>query len=79
VGRRALTGGPGAPATEGEDTLTERAQRQRAWVLTGGPGRQAHVREVVSHDLGHAMKIRRRGSEQGWANSCGRRCSSPRR
>jgi hypothetical protein len=34
--------------TEGEIALTERAQRQRVWALTGGPGRQACVREAVS-------------------------------
>jgi hypothetical protein len=27
-------------ATEGESALTERAQRQRVWELTGGPRRQ---------------------------------------
>jgi hypothetical protein len=27
-------------ATEGESALTERAQRQRVWALTGGPRRQ---------------------------------------
>jgi hypothetical protein len=35
-------------ATEGESALTERAQRQRVWVLTGGPRRQACVREALS-------------------------------
>jgi uncharacterized NAD-dependent epimerase/dehydratase family protein len=34
-------------ATEGESALTERAQRQGVWALTGGPGRQARVREAV--------------------------------
>jgi hypothetical protein len=33
---------------EGESMLTERAQRHRAWALTGGPGRQARVREALS-------------------------------
>jgi hypothetical protein len=27
-------------ATEGESVLTEQAQRQGVWALTGGPGRQ---------------------------------------
>jgi hypothetical protein len=35
-----LTSGPGASAAEGEGALTEWAQRQRTWALTGGPGRQ---------------------------------------
>ena len=48
VGGRALTGGPGTSATEGEGALTERAQRQGTWALTGGPGRQARVREALS-------------------------------
>jgi hypothetical protein len=34
-------------ATEGESALTERAQRQGVWALTGGPGRRAHMREEV--------------------------------
>jgi hypothetical protein len=38
VGGRALTRGPEASATEGEGALTERAQRQGTWALTGGPG-----------------------------------------
>jgi hypothetical protein len=63
---------------EGESALTERAQRQGTWALTGGPGRQACMREAVSRDLGSAMKIRRRGSDRGGANGCGQRCASPR-
>jgi hypothetical protein len=55
VGKRALTGGPGAPVIEGEGALTERAQRQGAWALIGGPGSQARVREAVSSDLGRAF------------------------
>jgi hypothetical protein len=35
-----LIGGPGASAIEGEGALTERAQRQGTWALTGGPGAQ---------------------------------------
>jgi hypothetical protein len=38
----------------------------------------ARARNVI-RDLGRAMKIRRRGSDRGGANGCGRRCSSPRR
>jgi hypothetical protein len=34
--------------TEGESVLTEQVQRLRVWALTGGPGRQASVREVLS-------------------------------
>jgi hypothetical protein len=48
VGGRALTGGPGASAIDGEGALTERAQRQGAWALTGGPGHQVRVREALS-------------------------------
>jgi hypothetical protein len=78
VSGRALTNGPGALAVEGEGALTERAQRQGTWGLTGGPGRQAREREAVSRDLGCVMKIGRRGSDRGGANGCGRRCSTPR-
>jgi hypothetical protein len=35
------------PATERENALIERAQRQGVWALTGGPGRQARGREAV--------------------------------
>jgi hypothetical protein len=73
-----LTSGPGASAGEGEGALTEWAQLQGTWALTGGPGRQARVREAVSRDLGRAMKIGRRGLDRGGANGCGLRCSSPR-
>jgi hypothetical protein len=45
---RALTGGLGVSATEGESALTEQAQRQGVWALTGGLGRQgARVRSVI--------------------------------
>jgi hypothetical protein len=71
AGGRALTGGLGASATEGEGALTERAQRQRTWALTGGPKRQARVREAVSRDLGRAMKIGRRGSDRGGRTAAG--------
>jgi hypothetical protein len=74
-----LTSGPEVSAAEGEGALTERAQRQEAWALTGRPGRQAREREAVSRDLGHAMKIGRRGSERGGMNGCRQRCSSSRR
>jgi hypothetical protein len=35
------------PATEGESALTERAQRQGVWALTGRPRAQARGREAV--------------------------------
>jgi hypothetical protein len=38
AGGQAMTSGPGASVTEGEDALTERAQRQGNWALTGGQG-----------------------------------------
>jgi hypothetical protein len=34
--------------TVGEGALIERAQRQGTWALTGGPRRQARVREALS-------------------------------
>jgi hypothetical protein len=71
VGRRALTGGPGVSATEGEGALTEWAQRQGTWALTGRLGRQARVCEAVSRDLGRAMKIERRGSDREGATDAG--------
>jgi hypothetical protein len=42
-------------ATEGESTLTERAQRQRVWALTGGPGRQGVRARSVIRDLSHSI------------------------
>jgi hypothetical protein len=47
AGERALTSEPGASAIEGASALTERAQRQGAWALIGGLGRQARVREPL--------------------------------
>jgi hypothetical protein len=49
----------------GGGALTERTQRQGMWVLTDGPGRRARVREAVSRDLGHAIKIGRGRSDRG--------------
>jgi hypothetical protein len=43
------------------------------WARASG----ARARSVI-RDLGRAMKIRRRGSDRGGLNGCGRRCSSPR-
>jgi hypothetical protein len=37
--------------------LTEQAQRQGTRALTNGPERRVRVREVVSCDLGRAIKI----------------------
>jgi hypothetical protein len=37
----------GVPATKRESTLTEQAQCQGVWALTGGPRRQARGREAV--------------------------------
>jgi hypothetical protein len=42
-------------ATEGESALTERAQRQRVWALTGGPGRQGARAGSVICDLSRAI------------------------
>jgi hypothetical protein len=42
-------------ATEGESTLTERAQRQRVWALTGEPGRQGVRARSVIRDLSRAI------------------------
>jgi hypothetical protein len=57
--------GQGVSATEGESALTERAQRQGTWALTGGPGAHgARARSGIC-DLGHAIKIGRGRSNQG--------------
>jgi hypothetical protein len=77
VGGRALTGRPGASATEG-GALTERAQHQGMRALTDGPGRRARVREAVSRDLGRAIKIGRGRFDRG-VDGYGRRRSSLRR
>jgi hypothetical protein len=60
-------------ATEGEGALTERAQRQGTRAQTGGLGCRARVREAVSRDLGHAIKIGRGRSDREGVNGCGRR------
>jgi hypothetical protein len=60
---------------EGESALTERAQRRGTWVLTDGPGAQGARARNGTHDLGRAIRIGRRGSDRGWVNGCGRRCS----
>jgi hypothetical protein len=66
-------------AAEGEGALTEWAQCQGTWALTGGPGAQsARVRSGI-RDLGRAIKIGWGRSDQGGMNDCRRRCSSPRR
>jgi hypothetical protein len=52
-------------ATEGERALTERAQRQRVWALTGGPGRQGARARSGTRGPGRAIRIGRRGSEAG--------------
>jgi hypothetical protein len=53
-------------AIEGEGALTERAQRQGTWALIGGPGgcRRVRARSDI-RDLGHAIKVGRRGSDRG--------------
>jgi hypothetical protein len=65
VGGRALTGGLGASATEGEGALTERAQRQGTRALTGGPGASGARARSDIRDLGRAIRIGRRGSDRG--------------
>jgi hypothetical protein len=60
---QARLAGPGASATEGEGALTERAQRQRTWALTGGPGRQGTRARSGTRSPGRAIRIGRRGSE----------------
>jgi hypothetical protein len=52
--------------TEGESALTERAQRQGVWALTGGPGRQgARARSGIPRsgpfDLNRTEQIRPEG------------------
>jgi hypothetical protein len=46
-------------AIEGEDALTERAQRQGTRALTGGPGAQGARARSGIRDLGRAIKIGR--------------------
>jgi hypothetical protein len=62
---RALTSRPGASAVEGEDALTEYAQRQRTWALTGGPGHQGVRAQSGILGSGPFDQVRRgpRGSE----------------
>jgi hypothetical protein len=47
-----------------EENQTRKDERLRA-ALTGGPGRQACVREAVSHGPGHAIKVGRGKTDQG--------------
>jgi hypothetical protein len=42
-------------AIEGESALTERAQRQGVWALTGGPGRQGARARSVIRDLSRSI------------------------
>jgi hypothetical protein len=63
VGGRALTGGPRASETEGESTLTERAQHQGTRALTGGPGVSGVRARSDIRDLGRAIKIGRGRSD----------------
>jgi hypothetical protein len=58
-------------ATEGEIVLTERAQRQRIWALTDGPGSQGVRARSVIRDLGRSILIGRRGSDQGKQTAAG--------
>jgi hypothetical protein len=51
--------------TEGEGALTERAQRQGTWALTGGPGAQGTRARSGIRDLGRAIKVGRRRSDWG--------------
>jgi hypothetical protein len=78
-GGRALTGGPGVSVTEGGGALTELAQRQGTWALTGRARAQGARARSDTHGPGRAIRIGRRGSDRGGVNGCGRRCSSPRR
>jgi hypothetical protein len=55
AGGRARTGGPGASATEGESALTERAQCQRVWALTGGLGCQGARARSGTRGLGRSI------------------------
>jgi hypothetical protein len=77
AGGRALTGGPGGVSDQGGGCTDRSAQRHGTRALTGRPGRRARVREVVSLDLGHVIKIGRGRSDRG-VNGCGRRRSSSR-
>jgi hypothetical protein len=52
-------------ATEGEGTLTKRAQRKGTRALTGGPGAQGARARCGIRDLGRAIKIGWRGLDQG--------------
>jgi hypothetical protein len=42
-------------ATEAESVLTERAQRQRVWTLTGGPRSQDARARSGTRDLGRSI------------------------
>jgi hypothetical protein len=60
-------------ATEGESALTERAQHQRVWALTGGPRRRARVREAVP--AVQAVRSGLDGGDQRQAKCAGRACA----
>jgi hypothetical protein len=66
-----LTGGPGDVSDRGEGALTERAQRQGTWALTGGPRAQGARARSGIRDLGHAIKIGRGRSDQGGRTAAG--------
>jgi hypothetical protein len=53
--------------------LTEQAQRQGVWALTGGPGRQGARERSGTCGLGRAIRIGRRGSEAGKGRACAKR------
>jgi hypothetical protein len=58
-------------ATEGEGALTEGTQCQGTWALTGGPRAQGVRARSGTHDLGRAIRIRRRGSDQEGRTAAG--------
>jgi hypothetical protein len=53
--------------------LTERAQRQRVWALTGGSGRRARVREAVP--VVRAVRSGSDGGDQRQAKGAGCACA----
>jgi hypothetical protein len=57
--------------TKGESALTEQAQRQGVWALTGGPRHQGTRARTGTRGLGRAILIRRRGSDQGGRTAMG--------
>jgi hypothetical protein len=61
-------------AIEGEGgALTELAQHQGTWALTGGPGRQARGREAVP--TVRAVRSESNGGDQRQAKGVGRTCA----